>query len=333
MNNEGEAKFNFPNNKREKMSKTITTTSLTPSEVDMILAEISASTELRKKKNEQKEVMDINKECYCPCNDTRIELTEEDETLQILGRENRQLDLNDLLGPSLDPLQLLGPGSTQNSIQATDETNTPGIGLSLGPLSNTIALPTDDPFANGNDPFANGNDPFADGNDPFANENNIADSSTITTTPSPDTPTTTEDAFLANDPFANDPFANDPFADDPFADDPFASKETDDKNKEPETEQEKMIKKSFEKYYKRVKSIYKIDVRLLEQLSEILQEVKAEEIPKFVESFTPVLMNIPETTLEVSDIIGMLATGLKRSTFEASLTTKLGNLDFINIGK
>ncbi len=73
---------------------------------------------------------------------------------------------------------------------------------------------------------------------------------------------------------------------------------------------------------------------MLEQLSELLKGANEEVVPKVRELLGPLLASLPRApNLDPVSLLGLAAMTVQRSTFEASVSTTLGNLDFINIGK
>jgi hypothetical protein len=81
--------------------------------------------------------------------------------------------------------------------------------------------------------------------------------------------------------------------------------------------------------------IYELDLELLEQLAKVLRGTKEEVIPAIRDTLTPIINAIPSPggNLDPASLLGLAAMAVKGATFEASVSTTLGNLDFINVGK
>ena len=92
---------------------------------------------------------------------------------------------------------------------------------------------------------------------------------------------------------------------------------------------------SFIEYFERLKVIYELDLKILGQLADLLSGVDQEVLPALMKSLEPILPALISQTnnIDLAQIIGYVTQTLQRSTFHASLSSHLGDLDFINISK
>ena len=91
-----------------------------------------------------------------------------------------------------------------------------------------------------------------------------------------------------------------------------------------------LIRAVFGRYFERLKRIYELDIKLLEQIGGIISKVDSNVVPQIEQGLDPFLEG---GNVDILRLIGILAKTLPSSHFEASITTKLGNLDFLNIGE
>lgn len=94
-----------------------------------------------------------------------------------------------------------------------------------------------------------------------------------------------------------------------------------------------LILQTFGRYFERIKTIYELDIKLLQQLSEILNEVGTDVLPGLIRDLEPILARLPVVNLPINELISIFAMTVQNSEFEASVSTQLGNLDFLDIGK
>ena len=77
-------------------------------------------------------------------------------------------------------------------------------------------------------------------------------------------------------------------------------------------------------------------MKILEQLADLLSGVDEEVLPALMKSLEPILpLLISQSQLnniDLAQVIGVVSQTLQKSTFHASLSTHLGDLDFINLG-
>ena len=81
--------------------------------------------------------------------------------------------------------------------------------------------------------------------------------------------------------------------------------------------------------------IYELDLKILGQLADLLSGVDQEVLPALMKSLEPILPALISQTnnIDLAQIIGYVTQTLQKSTFHASLSSHLGDLDFINISK
>ena len=93
----------------------------------------------------------------------------------------------------------------------------------------------------------------------------------------------------------------------------------------------------FVQYFERLKTIYELDLKILEQLADLLSAVDEEVLPalmKSLEPILPILLSQPQfKNVDLRQIIGYVTQTLQKSTFHASISTHLGHLDFLNLSK
>ena len=98
-----------------------------------------------------------------------------------------------------------------------------------------------------------------------------------------------------------------------------------------------LASETFSRYLRRLRLIYELDIRMLEQLSQLLRGANREVLPRLRETIEPILETLPNTigaaNLDPASLLGLAASAVKGSTIEASVSTTLGNLDFLNIGQ
>ena len=88
-------------------------------------------------------------------------------------------------------------------------------------------------------------------------------------------------------------------------------------------------------YFDRIRDIYELDLKILEQLAELLAGVDEEVLPTLVTTLEPllaVLMNQPVENLDLPTILSYAAQTLQKSKVHVSLSSTLGDLDFLKIG-
>ena len=76
-------------------------------------------------------------------------------------------------------------------------------------------------------------------------------------------------------------------------------------------------------------------MKILEQLAELLAGVDEEVLPTLVTTLEPllaVLMNQPVENLDLPTILSYAAQTLQKSKVHVSLSSTLGDLDFLKIG-
>ena len=89
-------------------------------------------------------------------------------------------------------------------------------------------------------------------------------------------------------------------------------------------------------YFDRIKDIYELDLKILEQLADLLAGVDEEVLPALMTALEPLLtllMNQPVDNLDLPTILSYAAQTLQKSKVHVALSSNLGDLDFIKIGK
>ena len=109
--------------------------------------------------------------------------------------------------------------------------------------------------------------------------------------------------------------------------------EQDDESEEEGQKPSALIAEVFGRYFNRLRRIYELDIKLLEQLSSLLTTVNQEVIPNVQESIEPLLISSQVENLNLVELIGNIVGVLQRSDVELAISTKLGTLDFLDIGK
>lgn len=91
----------------------------------------------------------------------------------------------------------------------------------------------------------------------------------------------------------------------------------------------------FLQYFDRLRLIYELDLKILGQLADLLSGVNEEVLPALIESLEPILSLLMTqqqfNNIDLAQIIGYVSQTLQKSTFQASLSAHLGDLDFINL--
>jgi len=88
-------------------------------------------------------------------------------------------------------------------------------------------------------------------------------------------------------------------------------------------------------YFDRIRDIYELDLKILEQLADLLAGVDEEVLPALMTSLEPLLtllMNQPVDNLDLPTILNYAAQTLQKSKIQVSLSSNLGDLDFVKIG-
>ena len=89
-------------------------------------------------------------------------------------------------------------------------------------------------------------------------------------------------------------------------------------------------------YFDRLKDIYELDLKIIEQLADLLIGVDEEVLPALMTTLEPLLtllMNQQVDNIDLPTILSYAAQTLQKSKVEVSLSSTLGDLDFLKIGK
>jgi len=89
----------------------------------------------------------------------------------------------------------------------------------------------------------------------------------------------------------------------------------------------------FIQYFERLRLIYELDLKILGQLADLLSGVDEEVLPALMKSLEPILPALisQSNNVDLAQIIGYITQTLQKSTFHASLSANLGDLDFLSI--
>ena len=94
------------------------------------------------------------------------------------------------------------------------------------------------------------------------------------------------------------------------------------------------IRETFTRYFERLKKIFELDLKLVEQLSAIVKAAENKALPSLATALRPQLISgVQGGNPDIAQLLGYVTRTLKKSEFEFAVNTKLGNLDFINVGK
>jgi hypothetical protein len=88
-------------------------------------------------------------------------------------------------------------------------------------------------------------------------------------------------------------------------------------------------------YFERLRKIYELDLKILEQLADLLAGVDEEVLPAIMTTLEPILPLLMSQQIENADlgqIIGYVAQTVQKSTFHVAMSAHLGDLDFLDIG-
>ena len=94
-----------------------------------------------------------------------------------------------------------------------------------------------------------------------------------------------------------------------------------------------VVKQTFGRYFNRLRKLYELDLELLEQISSLLQTASEDVVPSLISLARPLLDRLPIRNLDPGSLLSLAAMTLTQSQFQLSMETRLGDLDFINIGK
>lgn len=91
----------------------------------------------------------------------------------------------------------------------------------------------------------------------------------------------------------------------------------------------------FSQYFERLKTIYELDLKILEQLADLLTGVDEEVLPSLMTSLEPILpifISQQVNNIDLAQVIGYVAQAVQKSTFHVGMSAHLSDLDFIKIG-
>ena len=89
-------------------------------------------------------------------------------------------------------------------------------------------------------------------------------------------------------------------------------------------------------YFDRLKDIYELDLKIIGQLADLLIGVDEEVLPALMTTLEPLLtllMNQQVDNIDLPTVLSYAAQTLQKSKVDVSLSSTLGDLDFLKIGK
>ena len=99
------------------------------------------------------------------------------------------------------------------------------------------------------------------------------------------------------------------------------------------TEKKKESNHPFIRYFKRLRRIYELDLKILDQIATLLEGISDEVLPQIAEVLEPLLISQTVNMLDLGQILGYVAQTIHSSTFHFSASTSLGRLKFLNVGR
>ena len=103
----------------------------------------------------------------------------------------------------------------------------------------------------------------------------------------------------------------------------------------PETTTETKTKSNhpFIRYFRRLRKIYELDLKILDQIATLLEGINDEFLPQVADALEPLLISQTVNMLDLGQILGYVAQTIHSSTFQLGASTSLGGLDFLKFGK
>ena len=98
-------------------------------------------------------------------------------------------------------------------------------------------------------------------------------------------------------------------------------------NKEPESNH------PFIRYFRRLRRIYELDLKILDQIATLLDGISDEVLPQIAQVLEPLLISQTMNMLDLGQILGYVAQTIHSSTFQLGASTSLGGLNFLKFGK
>ena len=89
----------------------------------------------------------------------------------------------------------------------------------------------------------------------------------------------------------------------------------------------------FIRYFRRLRKIYELDLKILDQIATLLEGINDELLPQVADALEPLLISQTVNMLDLGQILGYVAQTIHSSTFQLGASTSLGGLDFLKFGK
>ena len=99
------------------------------------------------------------------------------------------------------------------------------------------------------------------------------------------------------------------------------------------TERKRESNHPFLRYFKRLRKIYELDLKILDQIATLLEGVSDELLPQISESLEPLLISQTVNMLDLGQILGYVAQTIHSTSFQLGASTSLGRLDFLKFGR
>ena len=88
----------------------------------------------------------------------------------------------------------------------------------------------------------------------------------------------------------------------------------------------------FIRYFRRLRKIYELDLKILDQIASLLEGINDELLPQVADALEPLLVSQTVNMLDLGQILGYVAQTIHSSTFQLGASTSLGGLDFLKFG-
>ena len=89
----------------------------------------------------------------------------------------------------------------------------------------------------------------------------------------------------------------------------------------------------FIRYFRRLRKIYELDLKILDQIATLLEGINDELLPQVADALEPLLISQTVNMLDLGQILGYVAQTIHSSTFQLGASTSLGGLDFLKFGE
>ena len=99
------------------------------------------------------------------------------------------------------------------------------------------------------------------------------------------------------------------------------------------TESKRRSNHPFIRYFRRLRKIYELDLKILDQIAALLEGINDELLPQVADALEPLLISQTVNMLDLGQILGYVAQTIHSSTFQLGASTSLGGLDFLKFGK